>query len=48
MTLVGIGEEDQVSVARTVASVLHLGNVLFTESNLLSPLKLHYGGCVHS
>lgn len=32
MTLVGISEDDQVSICRTVAAVLHLGNIGFTES----------------
>eukprot|EP00210_Caulerpa_lentillifera_P001139 g1097.t1 len=31
MSLVGINESDQVSICRTVAAVLHLGNVAFTE-----------------
>jgi len=33
MSLVGINEADQASICRTVASVLHLGNVIFSESN---------------
>eukprot|EP00210_Caulerpa_lentillifera_P009028 g8617.t1 len=31
MSLVGINEEDQISICRTVAAVLHLGNVAFSE-----------------
>lgn len=29
--MVGIGDEDQDAIFRTVASVLHLGNVIFTD-----------------
>ena len=32
MSLVGIPEEEQVAVCRTVAAVLHLGNVSFVEA----------------
>ena len=31
MSLVGIPEEEQLAVCRTVAAILHLGNVAFTE-----------------
>lgn len=31
MTLVGLSEDEQTSVFRTVAAVLHLGNVAFKE-----------------
>lgn len=31
MSLVGISKEDQDAIFRSVAAVLHLGNVIFTE-----------------
>jgi myosin heavy subunit len=44
MTLVGIPEEEQVAVCRTVAAVLHLGNLVFLDgpeedSSVLAPVS---------